>query len=130
VFLRYRAKFHVAQAYLAPVIGKKGSTRKRIEGETECRLAIPKQGQHGDVSATGPSAAAVRACYSRVTAVVEAARARQEATHFLSLPVNTQEMKMALETFKGEVNLEDGLFQEADLLHLTIGVMPLMGTSG
>jgi activating signal cointegrator complex subunit 1 len=40
---RYQAKFHVASAYFALIIGKKGATKKRIEMETKTRITIPKQ---------------------------------------------------------------------------------------
>ncbi len=35
--------FHIASAFYALIIGKKGATKKRIEGETKARIFIPKQ---------------------------------------------------------------------------------------
>lgn len=35
--------FPVASAFFALLIGKKGTTKKRIEGETKTRISIPKQ---------------------------------------------------------------------------------------
>jgi activating signal cointegrator complex subunit 1 len=58
------------------------------------------QGTEGDVSVAGPSTSAVRGAHSRVTSIVDSARLRQEATHFVSLPVNTPEMQSAFESFK------------------------------
>lgn len=40
---RYRLSLNVATAFFAIIIGKKGSSKKRIETETRTRINIPKQ---------------------------------------------------------------------------------------
>ena len=152
---RYEASFHIAHAFFPILIGKKGTTKKRVEQETKARINIPRQGASDDAPVTvqADSRQAVASAWSRMHVMVEAARAKQvrqkyiyrrlsittssfkEFTHFLSIPINTAEMRSAFASFRGEV-LEDcgdergvdcTVFQHEGMLHLTIGTMALMG---
>ena len=53
------------------------------------RTAIPRQGVLGDIIITGEAKRYVVAAHNRIMVMVEAARARQEFTHFVSIPFNT-----------------------------------------
>ncbi len=135
---RFQMSFHVASAFFALIIGKKGATKKRIEGETRTRIVIPKQGAEGDVVVSGPSPASVRSAWSRLRLMVEGARGRSEFTHFLSLPLNAASMREALAGFRADClekldgrarGVDASVFQDPGLLHLTIGTLSLMGKS-
>ncbi len=93
----------MASEFYAPIIGKKGATRRRMETETKARILVPKQGAGSNVVViSGMSEGAVRAAWTRTRAVVDGARAKHEFTHFISLPVNHGVMREALDTFKKE----------------------------
>lgn len=68
--------------------------------------------------------------------IVQSARSRQEFTHFISFPINSSEVKKAFLEFKKEIlqgdcrlerGIEESVFQDENLLHLTVGTMALMG---
>ena len=93
------------------LIGKKGTTKKRIESETRARLNIPKQGvENEDIQISGDSKFAVAMACNRIDSIVSSARQRQGFTHFISVPCNSQELQ---NSFKGMY-----LFQEVGNLEL------------
>jgi hypothetical protein len=44
LYFVFQASFHIASAFFGMIIGKSGTTRKRIESETQSRINVPKQG--------------------------------------------------------------------------------------
>ncbi len=84
---------------------------------------------------TGDSRKSVCLAWSRIHVMVESARVREDFTHFISVPMNAEEMKKAFAQFKDDLIQECGnergvdksVFQEEGMLHLTVGTMPLMG---
>ena len=81
------------------LIGKKGTTKKRIESETRARLNIPKQGvENEDIQISGDSKFAVAMACNRIDSIVSSARQRQGFTHFISVPCNSSELQ---NSFKG-----------------------------
>lgn len=132
---KFSASFHVASAFFPILIGKKGSTKKRIESETQTRISIPKQGvENEDIIVTGESKFAVANACHRIDVIVANARKRQGFTHFISIPVNQPQMQEAFTAFKKAVietcqdvrGLDESIFQTETLLHLTIGTLALM----
>ena len=73
--------------------GKKGATKKRLESETRTRITIPKQGTEGELVINGDSKGSLISAYNRISVIIESARARQEFTHFISIPMNAPEMQ-------------------------------------
>ncbi len=90
---KFRASLPVASAFFSSVIGKKGVTKKRIETETKTKLEIPRPGAEGPIVVTGAARAGVASACARIRVVVESSRARQEFTHFISLPVKVRRPK-------------------------------------
>jgi len=133
---RFTASFHVASAFFPMLIGKKGTTKKRIESETRARLNIPKQGvENEDIQISGDSKFAVAMACNRIDSIVSSARQRQGFTHFISVPCNSQELQNSFKDFQTSVmescgsdtrGLDETVFQTPSLLHLTIGTLALM----
>ena len=98
---RFFASFHVASPFLAIIIGKKGSTKKRIESETKTKITIPKQGvENEDVQVSGTSKYSVATACNRIDSIVSSARQRQGFTHFISIPMNSAKMQESFLAFK------------------------------
>ena len=98
---RFFASFHVASPFMAIIIGKKGSTKKRIESETKTKITIPKQGvENEDVQVSGSSRYSVATACNRIDSIVSSARQRQGFTHFISIPMNSAKMQESFLAFK------------------------------
>ena len=133
---KFKAVFHVASAFFAVIIGKKGATKKRIESDTKTRILIPKQGvENEDIQVVGDAKYFVGSACNRIDSIVSSARQRQGFTHFLSIPCNSPEMQKSLQEFQKSVmeyceketrGLDSTVFQTPSLLHMTIGTLALM----
>lgn len=131
---KLQTSFHVPSAFFAMIIGNKGTTRRRLEAETKTQIIVPKQGTEGDVIVKGTSAKAVTACRQRIELIVLGARNRQHFTHFLSIPLDSEEIKSNYIKFREKIltelpsgfDMDESLFQKPEKLHLTICMMSLM----
>ena len=135
-FLVYSLLFirFISRVFIAHIIGKQGTTRKRLEAETKTQIKVPKQNVEGDVVVIGTSRQSVTASRQRIEMIVISARSKQPFTHFLSIPFATNEIKSNFLNFKENVldmrqklyNLEESLFQKPEKLHLTVCTLSLM----
>ncbi|XP_058463282.1 activating signal cointegrator 1 complex subunit 1 [Malaya genurostris] len=131
---KFQTSFHVPSVFFAMIIGAKGATRRRLEVETKTQIIVPKQGSEGDILVKGSSRRGVVSCRQRIELIVLGARSRQPFTHFLSIPLNSEEIKRNFRIFREKVltelpsafTLDDSLFQKAEKLHLTLCTMSLM----
>ncbi|XP_058836036.1 activating signal cointegrator 1 complex subunit 1 [Topomyia yanbarensis] len=131
---KFQTSFHVPSIFFAMIIGAKGATRRRMELETKTQIIVPKQGSEGDILVKGTFRRAVTSCRQRIELIVLGARSRQQFTHFLSIPLNSDQIKQNYKKFRVKVltelpsafNLDDSLFQKVDKLHLTLCTMSLM----
>ena len=134
---QFWAAFHVASPFFPIIIGKKGTTKKRIETETKTRINIPKVGVENEkIQVSGPSRFSVAMACNRIDSIVSSARQRQGFTHFLSLPMNHPEIQAAFLKFKESVmskldcdsrrGIDESVFQIPTLLHMTLGTLALM----
>ncbi|XP_058053581.1 activating signal cointegrator 1 complex subunit 1 [Anopheles bellator] len=131
---KYQTAFHVPAAFYAMIIGAKGQTRQRLEAETKAQIRVPKQGTTDDIVVTGVSRKSVAAARSRIELIVTGARDKQQFTHFLSVPLATDDMMKRFVAFKDKVlyklpaafTVDESLFQQPEKLHLTLGTMSLM----
>lgn len=69
------------------LIGAKGTTRKRLESETNTVLKVPNPGADGDIQVMGNLRQNVASARRRIELIVIGARAKQDATHFICIPV-------------------------------------------
>ncbi|XP_055631759.1 activating signal cointegrator 1 complex subunit 1 [Toxorhynchites rutilus septentrionalis] len=131
---KLQTSFHVPSTFFAMIIGSKGTARRRLEAETKTQIIVPKQGTEGDIVVKGTSRKAVAACRQRIELIVLGARTKQQFTHFLSVPLNSSEIKTNYSRFREKVltelpslfQLDESLFQRVDKLHLTLCTMSLM----
>uniref|UniRef100_A0A182Q7Y7 K Homology domain-containing protein n=1 Tax=Anopheles farauti TaxID=69004 RepID=A0A182Q7Y7_9DIPT len=131
---KMQTTFHVPSAFYAMIIGAKGMTRQRLEAETKAQIRVPKQGTTGDIVVTGATRKSVAAARSRIELMVLAARAKQQFTHFLSVPLNVPDVMKRFTEFRDRVvrklpvafSVDESLFQQPEKLHLTLCTMCLM----
>ena len=98
---RFLASFHVASAFFAIIIGKKATTKKRIESETKTKINIPRQGvENEDIIVSGNTKNSVATACNRIDSIVSSARQRQGFTHFISIPMNHPDMQASFQSFK------------------------------
>lgn len=78
----------------------KGSKRKEIEMDTGTSIKIPKQNEEGDILVTGASERDVITARNRIQMIVLKMRDSHTITHFVSIPVVSEQIKKNLEIFK------------------------------
>lgn len=81
------------RAFFALIIGSKGATKKRIEGETKTQIKIPKAGMDGDIEITGATREGVSSARRRIDLIVLSSRTKQQNTHFMCVPIRQQQIK-------------------------------------
>lgn len=93
------------RAFYAVIIGSKGTTKKRIEGETKTQIKVPKQGEHGPIEITGSTREAVSSSRRRVDLIILSARKKFDITHFMCVPIVQRSIKDNYLKFKVTFNL-------------------------
>jgi len=88
------------RAFFARLVGMKGMTRRRIEGDTRTKLQIPPPNHSGDVVLTGQNARDVAIAASMVRQIVKESRNHAGITDFIAVPSVTQELKDNFVKFK------------------------------
>lgn len=125
---RFKTSFHAPSLFFAQIIGSKGMTKKRIETETKTSIKIPRQGVEGDISITGSSKESVSSARRRIEIIVLAGRNKQQFTHFLSIPITSEQIRKEFNSFKKDIlpDLDEKLFQNPKKLHITIATLSLL----
>lgn len=125
---RFKTSFHAPSFFFSQIIGSKGMTKKRIENETKTQIKIPRQGVEGDISITGPTKESVSSARRRIEIIVLAGRNKQQFTHFLSIPITSDQIRKEFKSFKNDIlpDLEEKLFQNPKKLHITIATLSLL----
>ncbi|XP_041350250.1 activating signal cointegrator 1 complex subunit 1-like [Gigantopelta aegis] len=130
----FTVSMDIPSVFFKFIIGKKGETRKNLEAETRTQIRIPKLGQEGEVVILGHDKQGVCSAKTRVDVMVETARQREPFTHFLSLPINSDLVRIKFDDFKddilrecdGDRGLDRTIFQNPLKLHLTAGTLVLL----
>jgi len=131
----FRLVMPVPSLFYKYIIGKKGETKKKIETETRTQILVPKPGeQREEITIQGHDKKGIISAKTRLDVIVDSARQRAQFTHFLSIPVNTEEIVSSFEDFRFEVlnkcdgdrGLDASIFQAPAKLHLTLGTMVLL----
>lgn len=130
---RYSTSFHVPSQLFGCIVGAKGTTRRRIETETTSQIQVPKQGNEGDIKITSNNPKSVATARRRIEIIVIGARAKLDATHFLSVPMANANVQKSFQDFKRKVlsdpqmfGLTEEFFQKPSKLHITIVVLTLL----
>ncbi|XP_023319707.1 activating signal cointegrator 1 complex subunit 1 [Eurytemora carolleeae] len=115
----FRASLQVSSNFFPLIIGKGGQIKIRLEKETGTRIVIPRKGLEGDVVVSGTQRHGVVRCCNRIDKMIMSSRHKQPFTHFLSLPVNSNNLQQTFSKFKKEVldncsgsrGVEESIFQ-------------------
>jgi len=84
----FLSRCDIPASLFSQIIGSKGSTKKRIETETNTRITVPRQGEKGDIVVRGQSAKDVKNARRRLETIVHQARMKRDPTHFACFPLN------------------------------------------
>uniref|UniRef100_A0A8D8XG39 Activating signal cointegrator 1 complex subunit 1 n=1 Tax=Cacopsylla melanoneura TaxID=428564 RepID=A0A8D8XG39_9HEMI len=130
---QYKYNCHVPKSFYPFIIGVKGSTKRRIESETNTTLSIPRQGQTGDIVISSYSEKNIASAKRRLDLLLVFARKKIPYTHLLSIPMNVPNLQERFAKFKDLVlsdfshcrGVEEALFQEPGRLHITMGMLML-----
>ncbi|XP_055700730.1 activating signal cointegrator 1 complex subunit 1 [Phlebotomus papatasi] len=129
----FRTTFHVPAAFHGSIIGQKGAVRKRLEMETKSLINVPERGSKAPIVVTGRKEGDVIAARKKIEDIVASSRRRNDITHFLSIPCNSEEIKTAFGRFKEALfsgppieGLTEDMMQVPEKLHLTLTTMVLM----
>lgn len=101
--------------------------------DTGAHIKIPKQGETGDIIITGVSERDVTSARNRINMIVLQFRDKHQVTHFVSIPVVSEQMKHNFELFKSNIlngpplrGVDETIFQKPEKLHLTIATLVLL----
>lgn len=131
---KFKLSRPVAAAFCRFIIGKKGETKRRLESETHSVITVPKQGVEGNVVITGSTRADVASCWRRIRLLIDSGRRKLAPTHFVSIPMTSRAIRAKFTEFKEKIlaecphslGLDSSIFQEAEKLHITVGMLTLM----
>lgn len=91
---------HFCRPFFGRIIGARGATKQRIEGETKAQITIPRQGRNEDIVITGGSRENVASARQRIEMIVLSSRQKQPPTHFFGVRIQTDQIKENYERFK------------------------------
>ncbi|XP_022914170.2 activating signal cointegrator 1 complex subunit 1-like [Onthophagus taurus] len=130
---QFLTKIHVAPFFFGFIIGTRGSKRKEIEMDTNTRIKIPKQGETGDIVITGSSERDICSARLRINLIVLQMREKHQVTHFLSIPLVSDQINKNFEIFKSKLmsgpplrGVEESIFISPQKLHLTLATFVLL----
>ncbi|XP_017466735.1 PREDICTED: activating signal cointegrator 1 complex subunit 1 [Rhagoletis zephyria] len=127
----YKLTMHVAPSFYGGLIGFKGTTKRRIESETQTDIYIPRsreggQKQADDVTIKGKTRSTVMAARRKINLLLISLRKRMRPTHFTCVPLNYGEVKERFIAMKKQIlalnlpGIDENLFQSDDCIHLTL----------
>eukprot|EP01125_Pyxidicula_operculata_P011938 TRINITY_DN3908_c0_g1_i4.p1 TRINITY_DN3908_c0_g1~~TRINITY_DN3908_c0_g1_i4.p1 ORF type:complete len:192 (-),score=41.42 TRINITY_DN3908_c0_g1_i4:37-612(-) len=97
-------KIEIAPAFYKFILGKKGQTKQRIEKDTRTRLVIPKEGSPDDtITIIGPTKTCISNAHDRIDIICETAIKAVPFTHFISIPLNTSNIKSSAIQFSQDL---------------------------
>ncbi|GAB5585435.1 hypothetical protein Unana1_00335 [Umbelopsis nana] len=132
--LHYWVEHPVSRSMHGYIIGKGGSTLKRLKHETGTRIDVPKGEDIVKIKGTDEN---IERAKLAIDALVQESIEKARPTHFLSLPISSPLVTRRLEEFYKVLEspsfVADGITAESiapiPSLHITLGVMKLMGQS-
>ncbi|XP_005176525.1 activating signal cointegrator 1 complex subunit 1 [Musca domestica] len=134
---QFKLAMHVASSFYGGIIGFKGSTKRRIEGETQCSINIPQKTPTNKTSEakiiiTGRTRNSVATARHKVQLLVASLRKRMKATHFYGVTMTSDEIRENFKKLKTQIleaeipGISEELFQFDHKLHLTLGICVLL----
>ena len=110
------------------IVGRNALVKKRLENETGTEIVVPRPHENKDlITVKYRSEESLSSLQFRVESIVESARKREKPTHFLCIPVQSEDISANLTKFKElcKKDIPANVVQVPSKLHLTIGVLKL-----
>ncbi|KAK9888928.1 hypothetical protein WA026_001148 [Henosepilachna vigintioctopunctata] len=131
---KFITTFHVPTVLIPVIVGPKGSKLKHLQEITQTMIKVPRIHEIGvPVKITGHSERSVASARNQVTLLTLSKREKLLSTHFISIPVTSDEVKANFEKFKMEIlngqatrGIDETIFQNSEKLHLTVEVLRLL----
>ncbi|XP_030558241.1 activating signal cointegrator 1 complex subunit 1 isoform X2 [Drosophila novamexicana] len=90
----YKLALHVPKSFYGGLIGFKGSTKRRIESETQTEIYVPRHNEtSSDLIIQSSERSNVCAALRKIRLLIDSLRKRMRATHFLAVPLNKGEVQ-------------------------------------
>lgn len=125
---------NINSALYGNIIGKRGATIKKIREDTHAKINVPNGHRSNEkVVVSGSSRKNVCLAARKINQIVAEGRKRMRPTHFVGIPMNQSPIKEKYEEFKKLLtedqrflHIDKILYQESNLLHLTLDVFALL----
>ena len=114
------------------LVGKSGTVKKRLENETGTQINIPRPHEKKHfITVRYRNESSLSSLEVRVESIVSSARKRERPTHFISIPVASDEITSNLAKFQELCSdiIHPHKVQFPSKLHLTLGVLKLFSDS-
>lgn len=129
--------FDVPSALLPVIVGPKGRKLRELQEMTQTLIKVPRAHEVGaPVKITGQSERAVASARNQISILVLKKREKLPSTHFISIPVDSDEIRNNFALFKKIVlkdkatrGVDESIFQNPNKLHITIEVLTLLDES-
>uniref|UniRef100_A0A0M3K9Z8 Activating signal cointegrator 1 complex subunit 1 (inferred by orthology to a human protein) n=1 Tax=Anisakis simplex TaxID=6269 RepID=A0A0M3K9Z8_ANISI len=120
------------------IVGVKGSTKRKLENETDCRIVLPDQKSKTQQSIgiiSTKSEESVSRCIDRIQLLIMNKRERSAYTHFIAIPLNSTEIQQSFNQFIDLIHNDEQLpntcrelsvFQAPIKLHITVVMLSLL----
>lgn len=119
------------------VIGRGGEKKKQIEQETHTRIIIPdKKTPNKPILVEALSSVEqLNSALTRIQMIIDTGREKEPFTHFVSIPISTEEICRNFNAFKDSIlskgfcqsqRISQALFQNEFKLHVTIATLALL----
>ena len=132
---RFQKTCQIPKSFYGVILGAKGATKKKTEAETKTRIDVPFHDDDGNIIIKGSTKTDVESAVKRLYVIVDTARLKYNPSHFISIPMNVDEMKKRFNELKQQVlshseisksrGICDEIFQNENKLHLTIVMLYL-----
>lgn len=124
---KFTTSFYVPGPLQSVIIGTKGRVLKDLQDRTKTIIKVPRINEKGDVRVTGSSERNVASARNQIEMIVLNKRNRMDVTHFISIPILSEEIRRSFKTFQEEIlgdppikGIDESIFQNPNKLHLTI----------
>ncbi|XP_030558239.1 activating signal cointegrator 1 complex subunit 1 isoform X1 [Drosophila novamexicana] len=129
----YKLALHVPKSFYGGLIGFKGSTKRRIESETQTEIYVPRHNEtSSDLIIQSSERSNVCAALRKIRLLIDSLRKRMRATHFLAVPLNKGEVQNRFIELKQSIldaqlpGIDEELFISERCIHITLGVYVLL----
>ncbi|ALC41199.1 CG12129 [Drosophila busckii] len=129
----FKLAMHVPQSFYGGLIGFKGTTKRRIETETQTEIYVPRQNDNSsELSIKSRERSNCISAWRKIRLLTDSLRKRMRPTHFLAVPLNSGPVQEAFKELKKSIleaqlpGIDEAFFMPEKCVHLTLGVYVLL----